>query len=149
MPGSLPAQSRQMDSSQPSQQSQYHTQASTFPFQQELNSNWTKVSYKQGRSTQDETERTKHTKDSKHWLNQTSTSNHYTALLEEKSEDQQHKASLETTPKPPPLYITGVKNISPLIQLLEQIAKSNMKLKLLQTISLKFSLKLLHPIEQL
>jgi hypothetical protein len=40
MPGSLPAQSQKMYSSQP-----------------ELNSNWTKVSYKRGRLTQEETEK--------------------------------------------------------------------------------------------
>jgi hypothetical protein len=39
MPGSLPAQSQQMYSSQ---QSQYHIQANAFQFQPELN-NWTKV----------------------------------------------------------------------------------------------------------
>jgi hypothetical protein len=41
--------------------------------------------------------------------------NHYTALLQEESEDQQHKASSENMPKPPPIHITYVKNISPLI----------------------------------
>jgi hypothetical protein len=41
---------------------------------------------------------------SEHWLNQASTSNRYTALLDEESEDQQQKASLENTPKPPPIY---------------------------------------------
>jgi hypothetical protein len=51
MPGSLPAQSQQM----------YSSQANAFPSQPELN-NWTKVSYK-------------HTIESKNWLNQTSTSN--------------------------------------------------------------------------
>jgi hypothetical protein len=67
-----------------SQQSQYHTQTKAFPYQQELNNNWTEVLYIRGRSTQDETEReTKHTKESVHWLNETSTSNRYTALLEE------------------------------------------------------------------
>jgi hypothetical protein len=40
MPGSLPAQSQKKYSSQP-----------------ELNDNWTKASYKRGRSTQEETER--------------------------------------------------------------------------------------------
>jgi hypothetical protein len=38
IPGSLPAQSQKMNSCQP-----------------ELNDNWTKVSYKRGRSTQEET----------------------------------------------------------------------------------------------
>jgi hypothetical protein len=42
-----------------------------------------------------------------------------TALLEE----ERHKAGPENTTKPPPIYITDVKNISPFIQLLEQIAK--------------------------
>jgi hypothetical protein len=40
MPGSLPAQSQKMYSSQP-----------------ELNNSWTKVSYKRGKSTQEETEK--------------------------------------------------------------------------------------------
>jgi hypothetical protein len=64
MPGSLPGQSQKMNSSQP-----------------ELNDNWTKVSYKRGRSTQEGTKSVaKHTKESEHWLNQTSTSNRYSAL---------------------------------------------------------------------
>jgi hypothetical protein len=89
--------------------SQYHTQANPFPSQQELNNDWTKVSYKQ-RSTLDKTEREiKHIKESVHWLNQTSTTNHYTALLEEETEDQQHKAGSENTLKPPPVYIADVK----------------------------------------
>jgi hypothetical protein len=51
----------------------------------------------------------KHTKESESWLNQISTSSHYTALLEEESEDQQHKAGPEKKPKPPPTYITDLK----------------------------------------
>jgi hypothetical protein len=51
-----------------------------------LKKNWTKVSYKRGRSTQEETERkAKHTIESDHWLSQTSTSNRYTALLQQES----------------------------------------------------------------
>jgi hypothetical protein len=107
MRGNLPGQSQRMDSSQP-----------------ELNYNWTKVSYKRDRSTQEENEReAKHAKESEHWLNQTSTSNRYTTLLAEGSEDQQQKDGPENTPKLPPIYITDIKNISPLIQLLEQITK--------------------------
>jgi hypothetical protein len=52
-------------------------------------------------------------------------------------------------PKPPSIYITGVETISSLIQLLEHIAKQQYEIKLFQTIRLKFSLKLLNPIEQL
>jgi hypothetical protein len=40
----------------------------------------------------------KHAKESEHWLNQTSTSNRYAALLEEGSEAQQRKAGPENTP---------------------------------------------------
>jgi hypothetical protein len=132
VPGSLPVQSQQMYPSQPSEQSQYHTQASAFPSQQELNNNWTIALYIQGRSTQDETEReTKHTKESVHWLDQTSSSNCYTALLEEEIEDQQHKARLEKVPNLPSIYITDVKNISSLMQMLEQTGKQQYKIKTL------------------
>jgi hypothetical protein len=57
-------------------------------------------------STQEGTEREdNHAKESEHWLSQTSTSNCYSALPEEESEDQQKKAGPETTPKSPPIYI--------------------------------------------
>jgi hypothetical protein len=66
--------------------------------QPELNNNWTKVSYRRSRSTQEETEReAKHTKENEHWLNESSTSNLYTALLDEGSEDRQQKAGPENT----------------------------------------------------
>jgi hypothetical protein len=57
--------------------------------------NWTKVSYTRGISTQEEIEReAKQTKESEDWLDKTSTSSRYTALLEEESEDQQRKMRL-------------------------------------------------------
>jgi hypothetical protein len=71
MPGALPGKSQKM----------YSTQ-------QELNDNWTKVSYKRGRSKRIK----KEAKESEHWLNQTSTTNRYRALLEEESKAQQQKA---------------------------------------------------------
>jgi hypothetical protein len=93
-----------MYSSQPSEQSQYLAQANVFPPQPEFNNNWTEVSYKRDRSTQDETEgEAKHYKEREHWLNQTSTSNRYTALLVEESEDQQQKTGPANTPKLPPI----------------------------------------------
>jgi hypothetical protein len=97
--------------------------------QPELNDNSTKVSYKRGRWSQDGTDKeAKHAKESKHWLYPTSTSNCYTALLEEESEEQQ-KADNENTPNPPPIYITDVTNISPLMQLLKQIAIQQYEVK--------------------
>jgi hypothetical protein len=48
----------------------------------EFSNNWAKLSYKRGRSAQDKIEtKIKHSKESEHWLNQSSTSNRYTALL--------------------------------------------------------------------
>jgi hypothetical protein len=64
----------------------------------------------------------KRSKESEHWLNKTSNSNRYIALLEEESVDQL-QAGPGNTPEPPLIYITDVKNMSPLIQLLEQIGK--------------------------
>jgi hypothetical protein len=78
---SLSAQSRKIYFSQP-----------------ELNK-WTKVSYQRGRSTQEESEReAKHAKEGEHWLNQTSTSNHYTALLEEEWKTNSRKPVLRARP---------------------------------------------------
>jgi hypothetical protein len=117
-----------MYSSQLSQQSPYHNQANEFPYQPEFNNNWTKLSHKHDRSAQDETEtKTKHSKENEHWLNQTSTSTCYTALLEEKREDHQQNPVL----KPPPINITDVKNILPLTKLLEQTEKQQHEIKAL------------------
>jgi hypothetical protein len=49
------------------------------------------------------------------------TSNRYTALLEEENDQQQQKFDPVNTPKSPPIYVSGVITISPLIQPLEQI----------------------------
>jgi hypothetical protein len=95
------------------------TQANAFSYQPEYNNNWTKMSCQRARSTHEETQReAKHNKGREHWLNQTSTSNRYTALLEE-----EHKTDPENTSKPPQINITDVKNISPLIRLLDQTPK--------------------------
>jgi hypothetical protein len=61
-------------------------------------------------------------------FNESSTSSHYTALVEEESEDKQHIAGPENMTKPP-IYVTNVKNISPPKQLLERIAKQQYDIK--------------------
>jgi hypothetical protein len=66
----------------------------------------TKEADQQGERTEREA---KHAKESEQWLNQTSTSNRYTALLEEESEDQQKKAGPENTQKPPTLKKSKLK----------------------------------------
>jgi hypothetical protein len=73
-----------------SQQCQYHTQTNALPSQHELN-NWTQQRKRM-------------------LLNPDSTSNRYTALLEDVSGEQQHNTGPDNTPKPPPIYITDVKN---------------------------------------
>jgi hypothetical protein len=82
-------------------------------------------------------QKTKHSKESEYWLNQTSTSNHYTALLEEESEDQLYKAGPENTPKSLLIDIIDVKYII-----------SNTKVKPSQTVRLQSSLKLQNATQQ-
>jgi hypothetical protein len=119
------------------------SQCIPIPTQQELNNNCPKVSYKRGRTKQYDTEReTKHAKYSVHWLNQISTFNSYTALLEEIREDQQHKTGPENKPKPPPIYLTSVKSITSPIQLLEHIAKQKYEIKALEDNQVKVQPKI-------
>jgi hypothetical protein len=65
----------------------------------------------------------KHTKESNHWLHPTSTSNRYTALLDEENGQQQQQDGPENTPKPPPSDVTAV---SPLVQLLRTHSTTTM-----------------------
>jgi hypothetical protein len=53
------------------------------------------------------------------------------------------KTSHRRKPKPPPISVTGVKNIS-LTEMLEPIAKEHMQSKSSETIRLKFSQRLLN-----
>jgi hypothetical protein len=97
--------------------------------QPEPNNGWTRVSYKRRRLAQEEYQGdVKHTKESNHRLHPTSTSNRYTALLDDENGQQDGPGN---TPKPPPIYVSDVTTISPLIQLLEQIAKQQYELKAL------------------
>jgi hypothetical protein len=70
-------------------------------------------------------------------------------LLEEDNNKQQQKVGPRNTPKPPPIYVTDVTTISPLIQLLEQIAKQQYELKALKATRSKSSQRVLIPTEQL
>lgn len=71
-----------------------------------------------------------------YWLNlpSTSTSNKFTVLENKESVENKETApenSTETLPKPPPLFIAGVKNINPLTQLLNSLIKDKYFLKVL------------------
>jgi hypothetical protein len=74
---------------------------------------------------------------SEYWLHPTPTSNRYTVLLEEDNDQQQQKVDPVNTSKPPPIYVSGVITISPLIQLLEQIVEKQYELKALQSNQVK------------
>jgi hypothetical protein len=65
---------------------------------------------------------------SNHWLHSTSTSNRYTALLDEEKGQQDGPGN---TPKPPPMYVSDVTTVFSLIQLLEQIGKQQYELEAL------------------
>jgi hypothetical protein len=68
---------------------------------QEPPNNWTTVSNKWGRPTEEESLRAaKLVKESYHWLNPTSTHNHYSALLVYRREGQQQTTDTGKTPKP-------------------------------------------------
>jgi hypothetical protein len=56
--------------------------------------------------------------------NPTSTHNHYSALLEDESEDQQQITDLGNTPKLPPIYVSDVTTRPLFIQLLRADSKT-------------------------
>jgi hypothetical protein len=90
------------------------------------------VSYKQSRSPNSGTvAKAKHSKESEYWLNQPATSNCSAVLQEEVSKEGQQRTRNSNTPKPPQIYVTGVQNISQMIQLLEQTAKEQYEIKAL------------------
>jgi hypothetical protein len=58
---------------------------------------------------------------------------------------KQQKVGPENTPTPPPIYITDVTNISPLVQLLGQIAKQQYEIKALTDNQVKVQPKTYEP----
>jgi hypothetical protein len=66
------------------------------------------------------------------------------AVLQEEESKGQQRTGHSSTSESPPIYVTGVRNMSPVTELLQQIAKDNMKKRRWQTIRLKFSPKLLN-----
>jgi hypothetical protein len=110
--------------------------------QPEPNNGWTGVSYKRSRPAEEEYQRViKHTKESNHWLNPTSSSSRYSALLDEENGLQQQQDGPENTPKPSPVYVSDVTTVSPLIQLLEQIAQQQYEFKALSNNQIKIQPK--------
>jgi hypothetical protein len=71
---------------------------------------------------------------SEYSLNQPASSNRFAVLQEEESREGQQTASHSSTPKAPPIHVTTVQNISPLIQLLEEIASEQYEINVLADI---------------
>jgi hypothetical protein len=93
---------------------------------------WTVTTSKRGRPTQDGTPKDfKLAKLTDHWLNPIITSNRFTALQPEEIQDSNPPPGKEDTPKPPPIYITNVTIIPPLLQLLDQITPNLYEVKAL------------------
>jgi hypothetical protein len=90
----------------------------------ELYSAWTKVSKKRGRPTQEDNIREANIarKTAICFIPPQHPTVTQLSPNEDSSEHHQ-KSKIETTPKPPPIFVSNVTTISPLIQLLEQIAK--------------------------
>ena len=83
------------------------------------------------RNTQNESEHKSKQSKEDYWLNP---SNRYAPLANDDIDDQQ---DTDKTPKPPPIFITGVKVISPLVQLLDTISKQQYEIKALANDEIK------------
>jgi hypothetical protein len=87
---------------------------------------WQTVSRKKGRKTEGQGNLDETKQD--YWLGgNIPTTNRFSSLLEEHMEAEKQSAE----PKPPPIFISGLKNIKPLIELLNTIAKDKYLVKTL------------------
>lgn len=86
---------------------------------------WRTVNRKRQRLSEDQDNQ--HSKKQQYWLGESiPTSNRYSSLSEEQMDNGDKP---KTEPKPPPIFISEVKNINPLHELLEEIAKDKYTLK--------------------
>ena len=133
-PSNFPTLPQQFSYPQPYQQPQCHTETNESQLQTNPNENWTIASHKRRRVPQDDTMlQKKQIKENAYWLDAPLTTNRFTILTDEEGNDQQHTEMIEKTPKPPPIFVYGVQNISPLIQLLDQVAKLQYEIKALNS----------------
>lgn len=124
-------ESSQLDTLMPQSQAQQLSQISQ----------WQTVERKRGRkeNTDKTAQANKQTKCSNYWLNPpTHTSNRYETLQDKDTEnedielEQTGQENINTSePKPPPIFVSGVKAIAPLHKLLDQIAKDEYDIKIL------------------
>lgn len=79
----------------------------------------------------------KQTKLSNYWLGAPPNGNNRFSILDESDDEEEEKQPSKIIPKPPPIYITGVANIQPLRNLLNQIAGNEYQMKVLNTDEVK------------
>jgi len=98
---------------------------------------WQKVSRKRQRYLEDQ--KNLNAKKQDYWLGGTiTTTNRFSTLSEENVEEE---AKQSTEPKPPPIFISGVKYIKPLIELHNEIAKVKYLVKTLYNDQVRYSLQ--------
>jgi hypothetical protein len=99
---------------------------------------WIKPTNKRGRPSQDGSFKdSKLAKPSDHWFNPTPISNRFTTLQQDEDLNNHPPPGKEASLKHPPIYITSVTNIPPLLQLLDQIVPQFYEVKALAQNQLK------------
>lgn len=83
----------------------------------------------------------KQTKITNNWLNPTNRYAPLDSTNADKDDETQNSASAKVDPKPPPIFVSGVKIIEPLIKLLESIAKNEYEIKVLHNDEVKIQPK--------
>jgi hypothetical protein len=91
--------------------------------------------------SEDHHRETKHIKENHHWLHPTTTINRYSVLQDEEPEQPTRHNEPGKTPKPPPIYVSDVTTISPLIRLLEQTVRNQYELKAITNNQIKIQPK--------
>lgn len=98
-----------------------------------VSNDWQVVtSKKRQRSPEEENKRSRRqTKINEYWLSNTTTSNRFSSLEEETGKDvmEATEANTKKEPKPPPIFVSGVENINPLIMLLKEIVADKYTIK--------------------
>lgn len=104
---------------------------------------WQKVERKKRvRSPEEITPILKQTKINDYWLNKpTQTNNRFDSLSEENTNDPVIQDNETSGPKPPPIFVSGVEDINPLIEVLNNIAKDNYIIKSLSNDEVKIQPK--------
>lgn len=92
---------------------------------------WKIVENKKRNRTSPDKRSVKQTKINDYWLNTPTTSNRFEQLGNDVDAEQQMDNEEQKEPKPPPIFIKGVKNITPLTTLLNHITKNGYEIKVL------------------